>query len=49
VADPTRYTCPVIANRVRCNFVVGIIGGLIWITSSEKVDHIPEIAPETIE
>ncbi len=31
------------------SFVVGIIGGLVWITSSEKVDHIPEVAPETIE
>jgi uncharacterized membrane protein YbhN (UPF0104 family) len=31
------------------SFVVGIIGGLIWISSSEKVDHIPEIAPEAID
>jgi len=31
------------------SFVVGILGGLIWITSSEKVDHIPEMAPEAID
>src|ERR1700757_2306141 len=24
------------------SFLVGILGGMIWITSSEKVDHIPE-------
>jgi uncharacterized membrane protein YbhN (UPF0104 family) len=30
------------------SFVVGILGGLIWILSSEKVDHIPA-APEAID
>jgi hypothetical protein len=31
------------------SFTVGILGGLVWITSSEKVDHIPEVSPATIE